>query len=145
MHTRKSDGAILLADGHAFPAEKLVARTLAATVATISAAALAGCASQGPPAAPTQYVDIDAVPKAETPPVVVEPSPSALGVASRATPAPMTPASDPLVGTSPLVPKAHATHPAKPKAVTTPKAHGKKTVVPPDDYTTTAGEILDSP
>ena len=78
IHVRRSDGAILLADGHAHPAPRSTRHKMASSVATLSIAALgaAACASPPTPLAPTTELEIPVATTPAAPLVTATPEPT---------------------------------------------------------------------
>lgn len=129
LHVRRSDGAVLLADGYALPAANLVRRKLADALVTMSAAALGAasltaCASPPVAQAPSAEVAVAPSPPAPSPPAPSPPSPSP---PSPSPPAPSAPEAR-LVAPPPTA-QAKPTKPTKPSKTSKPTT--KTTHAPP--------------
>jgi hypothetical protein len=73
LRVRRTDGAILLADGHAHPSRQLATRSRMGALAISATAALTACTSQTAPApAPADVAPAtsEATPRSDAPPVV---------------------------------------------------------------------------
>ena len=124
LHVRRTDGAILLADGHAFRHEARAEASRFLPFVAAGAAALVACGEALPPAVP-ELVPVTS-PSAPIPRAPIAAAP-ALPVAPPATPEPASPETPPSTGDSPVV----TLEPIKPVSTKASRAAKKAAAKPP--------------